>query len=348
MTDNENSVRVTRLTRKRAAEAMSVKDDSQPAMKKRVPLTEISNLSSIPSTKDLDSEPPKKKCRTRRTVKRSVVSEEKSEQTIEDPQLCEAYATDIYDYLHRMEVETKRRPLPDYIDKIQKNVTATMRSILVDWLVEVAEEYKLQSDTLYLSVNYIDKYLSINSIHRQRLQLLGVSAMLIASRKFEEINPPKVDDFCYITDNTYKKEDVVDMEADILKSLNFEISSPTIKTFLRRYTRMAEDDQTIQNLQCEFLGCYLAELSLVDYDCVKFLPSMIAASVIFLSKFTLSPNKHPWTVSLQKCSRYKPADLKECVLIIQELQLSKRGATLVAIREKYNQHKVKLLTFNSL
>lgn len=78
-------------------------------------------------------------------------------------------------------MDPNRRPLPDYIEKIQKDITPNMRGILVDWLVEVAEEYKLLSDTLFLSIFYLDRFLSVNSLNRQRLQLLGVSSMLIAS-----------------------------------------------------------------------------------------------------------------------------------------------------------------------
>ena len=78
-------------------------------------------------------------------------------------------------------MDPKRRPLPDYIEKVQKDVSPNMRGILVDWLVEVAEEYKIVSDTLYLTVSYIDRFLSFNVLSRQRLQLLGVSSMLIAS-----------------------------------------------------------------------------------------------------------------------------------------------------------------------
>jgi cyclin-A len=80
-----------------------------------------------------------------------------------------------------LQVEPKRRPLPNYIETIQVDVTANMRGVLIDWLVEVAEEYKLVSDTLYLTVSYIDRFLSNNAISRQRLQVLGVSSMLIAS-----------------------------------------------------------------------------------------------------------------------------------------------------------------------
>lgn len=80
-----------------------------------------------------------------------------------------------------IQMEAKRRPMADYLEKVQKDVTANMRGILVDWLVEVAEEYKLLSDTLYLTVSYVDRFLSLNAINRQRLQLLGVTSMLIAS-----------------------------------------------------------------------------------------------------------------------------------------------------------------------
>lgn len=78
-------------------------------------------------------------------------------------------------------METKRRPLPDYIEKVQKDVTSNMRGILVDWLVEVSMEYKLLPETMYLAVSYIDRYLSVNVLNRQRLQLLGVSSFLTAS-----------------------------------------------------------------------------------------------------------------------------------------------------------------------
>jgi cyclin A len=65
--------------------------------------------------------------------------------------------------------------------KVQRDVNSSMRGVLVDWLVEVAEEYKLVSDTLYFAVSYIDRFLSLNDLSRQKLQLLGVSSMLIAS-----------------------------------------------------------------------------------------------------------------------------------------------------------------------
>ncbi|KAG4934104.1 hypothetical protein JHK87_048106 [Glycine soja] len=72
------------------------------------------------------------------------------------------------------EVDPSKRPLMDYVQKIQRDVNANMRDALVDWLVEVAEEYKLVSDTFYFCVAYIDRFLSLNILSRRRLQLLGL------------------------------------------------------------------------------------------------------------------------------------------------------------------------------
>lgn len=80
-----------------------------------------------------------------------------------------------------IQVDPSKRPLADYVQKVQSDVNANMRGVLVDWMVEVAEEYKLVSDTLYFSVSYIDRFLSLKLLSRQKLQLLGVSSMLIAS-----------------------------------------------------------------------------------------------------------------------------------------------------------------------
>ncbi|KAM4121617.1 hypothetical protein ACB094_01G019300 [Castanea mollissima] len=347
MAEQGKSVRMTRLAKKRAAMA----EEERPA-KKRVALGEITNSSNVVVSAGGSEEPPPQKQPKSKTkgkgVKKALTTTAKLEETKEkdnedksdDPQMCGPYVSEIYDYLHNMEVDPKRRPLPDYIERVQKDVNSNMRGILVDWLVEVAEEYKLVSDTLYLTISYVDRYLSLNSLHRHKLQLLGVSAMLVAS-KYEEISPPHVEEFCYITDNTYTKEEVVKMEADILKSLSFEVGNPTIKTFLRRFNKVAQESYKTPNLQLEFLGYYLAELSLLDYHCVKFLPSMVAASVMFVARFMIRPKMHPWCSALQMYSGYKPADLKECVLIIHDLYLSRRSGTFQAVRGKYKQHKFK-------
>ncbi|VFQ86833.1 unnamed protein product [Cuscuta campestris] len=354
MADKENCVRVTRLAKKRAAESMAT--ELQHQRKKRVVLGEIKNDPNSVLNRVFEHPKPKSK-QGKSKVLKDVLGRAKEKVKIaenetdvdaksSDPQMCAAYVSEIYEYMRQLEMQDGRRPLPDYIEKVQRDISANMRGILVDWLVEVAEEYKLLSDTLYLAVAYVDRFLSMKAITRQNLQLLGVSSMLIAA-KYEEISPPHVEDFCYITDNTYSKDEVVKMEAYILKFLKFEMGCPTTKTFLRRLTRVAQGHFETQNLQFEFLGYYLAELSLLDYSCLQFLPSLVAAAVTFLSKFTLEPTLHPWNQALKKYAGYKASDLKDCVLIIHDLQLSRRGCFLTAIREKYKQHKFKCVSMLS-
>ncbi|KAL6847009.1 hypothetical protein ACP4OV_022862 [Aristida adscensionis] len=260
-----------------------------------------------------------------------------------DAQHCGAYASDIYSYLRSLEVEPRRRPRADYVEAVQVDVTGNMRSILVDWLVEVAEEYKLVADTLYLAVSYIDRFLSANPLSRDKLQLLGVAAMLIAA-KYEEITAPHVEDFCYITDNTYTRQELVKMETDILKLLNFELGCPTIKTFLRRFTRAAHEDKKRSILLFEFLGSYLAELSLVDYGCLRFLPSVVAASVMFVARLTINPQSNPWNKKIQKVTGYKVSELKDCIIAIHDLQLNRKYSSITAVRDKYKQHRYKCVS----
>ncbi|KAK3020550.1 hypothetical protein RJ639_047462, partial [Escallonia herrerae] len=131
-----------------------------------------------------------------------------------DPQLCSLYAPEIYSNLRAAEL--MRRPHSNFMEMVQRDVTQSMRGILVDWLVEVCEEYKLVPDTLYLTVYLIDLFLSEYYIERQKLQLLGITCMLIAS-KYEEICAPRIEEFCFITDNTYTKEEVWHLSLSLSK-----------------------------------------------------------------------------------------------------------------------------------
>ncbi|KAG8481930.1 hypothetical protein CXB51_026668 [Gossypium anomalum] len=232
-----------------------------------------------------------------------------------------------------------RRPCPTFMETIQQDITQSMRAILVDWLVEVSEEYKLVPDTLYLTVYLIDWFLSQNYIERQRLQLLGITCMLIAS-KYEEICAPRVEEFCFITDNTYVREEVLKMESQVLKYIGFQLFAPTAKTFLRRFLRAAQASYTTPSLELEYLANYLAELTLIDYGFLNFSPSMVAASAVFLARWTLDQSCHPWNPTLEHYTTYSVSDLKTTVLLLQDLQLNTNGCSLSAIRVKYRQQRV--------
>ncbi|KAL1532460.1 cyclin-A2-1-like isoform X1 [Salvia divinorum] len=258
-----------------------------------------------------------------------------------DPQMCSPYAADIYTSLFTSQVD--RKLSPDYMEKLQQDITKGMRGILIDWLVEVSEEYELVPDTLYLTVNLLDRFLSENYIEKQNLQLLGVTCMLIAS-KYEEICARRVEEFCFITDNTYKKEEVVEMESRVLNLLKFQLSVPTPKKFLRRFIQAAQASYKVPSVELEFLANYLAELTLVEYSFLKYLPSVTAASAIFLARWTIDQSDNPWNQTLEHYTRHKASELKNTVLELQELQLNTKGGMLNAIREKYKQPKFKCVS----
>jgi len=95
-----------------------------------------------------------------------------------------------------------------------------VRAILIDWILNVHLKFKLLPETLYITINLIDRFLSIQNIEKDRVQLLGISALLIAS-KYEEIYPPTVKDFVYISKNSFTTSQILDMETQILFLLEF-------------------------------------------------------------------------------------------------------------------------------
>ncbi|KAJ9593973.1 hypothetical protein L9F63_014614 [Diploptera punctata] len=247
------------------------------------------------------------------------------------------YREDVYLYLR--EAESRHRPKFGYMRK-QPDITFSMRSILVDWLVEVAEEYKLQTETLYLAVSYIDRFLSYMSVVRAKLQLVGTAAMFIAS-KYEEIYPPDVKEFVYITDDTYSKKQVLRMEHLILKVLAFDLSVPTPLSFITVYSVSCSLSNTIM-----YLAMYLCELSLLEADpYLQYLPSELAASAIAVARHTLELDA--WTDEMNTATGYSLDDLGRCICHLNVTYSNASTHPQQAIREKYKGNRwqnVSLLT----
>jgi len=242
---------------------------------------------------------------------------------------CPEYAMDIYKYLLQFEQQT--RPKAKYMAK-QPDINMNMRAILVDWLVEVSEEYKLHDETLYLAVNYIDRFLSQMSVLRGKLQLVGTAAMFIAA-KFEEIYPPELGEFVYITDDTYSKKQVLRMEHLILKVLNFEMATPTPGVYLRRFNKWVSSDEST-----DALSRYLAELSLVDGDpFLQYSPSLIAAASVCLARHTLGHASWPEALAIK--AEISFADLEPCLKDLHKAYLNASTHQQQAVKEKYANAK---------
>eukprot|EP00731_Ephydatia_muelleri_P031178 Em0022g692a len=256
---------------------------------------------------------------------------------------CGEYAKDIFSYLRESEV--KFQPRPDYMSR-QHDITHGMRSILVDWLVEVSDEFNLNPQTLYQAVSITDRFLSTTSVLRAKLQLVGSTSVYIAS-KLEEIYPPDIGEFAYITDDTYTKREIVKMEQKILGALSFNIITPTVHTFLERYLKIAEAEQhsykngenaDVINETIFALGRYLCELALLSDDpYLKYLPSVVAAAAVCLARHTIG--QVAWPAVLQYYTGYMVCDIGNCLQDLHRTFSMAQQHPQQAVRTKYSSEK---------
>lgn len=241
------------------------------------------------------------------------------------------YQMDILRYFQ--ESEKNHRPKPLYMRR-QRDINHNMRAILIDWLVEVSEEYKLDTETLYLSVSYIDRFLSQMAVVRSKLQLVGTAAMYIAS-KYEEIYPPNVGDFVFLTDDSYTKRQVLSMEQVILKVLSFDLCTPTAYVFVNSYAVLSDLPEKLK-----YLTLFLCELSLMEGDLyLQHLPSLISSASLALARHILG--MEIWTPKLEEITTYKLDDLKTVMLQLCQTHKNSKELNTQAIREKYNREKYK-------
>lgn len=183
------------------------------------------------------------------------------------------YITDICQHLFHKEPEFH----PGLYLSRQTDINSKMRAILIDWLVEVHMKFRLVQETLYLCVNLIDRYCALKPVTRAQLQLVGVTALLIAC-KYEEIYPPEVRDCVYITDRAYTRQQVLDMEQDILKILEWKITVPTAFPFLSRFIKIVNATE----LQAHAANYYM-ERTLQEHDFLMYSPSLVCAAAVLLS-----------------------------------------------------------------
>lgn len=245
-------------------------------------------------------------------------------------QEVDEYASDIMKQLF-ME-EQNARPLTDYMDT-QKDLTPKMRTILVDWLIEVHAKYKLRSETLHLALNIIDRYLSKANVARSKLQLVGVTAMFVAS-KFEEIDPPELHQWVYITDKAYTKQEVLLMECTMLSALSFQIVVPTAAHFFPGLQKA----NGCNSVHCK-LAQYILELGLLEIKLLRFTPSQTVSAALFLSNELLGHSPR-WPQNIVQSSGHSEESLRPCLEILRTLFEQDRamapGSQLQAVHKKFS------------
>ena len=184
-----------------------------------------------------------------------------------------------------------------------------------------------------MTVSITDRFMQDDCVPKKMLQLVGVTAMFVAS-KFEEMYPPEIGDFAFVTDNTYTKFQIRQMEMKILRALNFSLGRPLPLHFLRRASKIGEVD-----VELHTLAKYLMELTMLDYDMVHFPPSQIAAGAFCLALKILDNGE--WTPTLQHYLSYTEESL---LVVMQHLAknvvMVNRGLSKhMTIKNKYATSK---------
>ena len=218
----------------------------------------------------------------------------------------------------------------DYLSKVQNEVKDTSRGFLVEWIIDVHRKFRLLPETLYVTVSTIDRYLSKMQIKKTQLHLLGVAALLIAT-KYEEIYPPELKDLLSVSENKFTKEEVLKLEFEILSTLEFNFFVPSILRFLQRYRKLsntASDDQIF------FFAQYLSEISLLDAFFLKHKSSEIAAASFILSARSIK-KVNAWNSEMEKWTGYKEKDLKTVIEDLKQFALEVNPKFLSTLKYKF-------------
>jgi G2/mitotic-specific cyclin-B, other len=237
------------------------------------------------------------------------------------------YQSDIFNNL--IANENKYTAHPNYMAR-QTDINEKMRAILIDWLVEVHLKFKLLPETLYLTVSLIDRYLEKTVVKRQKLQLVGITALLIAC-KYEEIYAPEMKDLVYITDKAYEKQEILEMEMIMLQTLEFNITMPSSWRFLQYFGKLLGYEKGVEF----YLSQYLMELSLLDLSMLKYSPSHMACGALYLTmKITKKNVKWPSAI------KYSDMALRQCacdlIHVLKNSEKNDKGDTLRSLKKKFS------------
>ncbi|KAL0567581.1 B-type cyclin [Marasmius crinis-equi] len=251
-----------------------------------------------------------------------------------DPTMVTEYAEEIFEYMESL--EEQMMPKADYMEA-QTELTWAMRTTLIDWLLQVHLKYHMLPETLWIAINIIDRFLSVRIVSTLKLQLVGVTAMLIAA-KYEEIMAPSVEEFVFMTEQGYTKEEILKGECIILQSLDFQIShycSPY--SWMRRISKADDYD-----LQTRTLGKFLIEITLLDHRFLRAKSSLIAAVGMYSARAMLGGD---WNEAFVFHSGFTEEQLLPGHQLLVEKLVEKNFTKLYLYKKYANKKFLKASTF---
>lgn len=175
-----------------------------------------------------------------------------------------------------------------------------MRSILMEWVVQVHARFNLLPETLFLAVNCIDRFLSVKPVSIAKLQLVGATALLVAA-KYEEVSHPSLEEMQFMVSGGYDALEIRKAERFMLSMLKFDLGWPGPMSFLRRISKADDYD-----LQTRTLAKYLLEVTILDERFVACTPSFLAAGAHCLSRLLLQ-KRGGWVSCVILCAGFQRA-----------------------------------------
>jgi len=242
------------------------------------------------------------------------------------------FGPDVY-FLHNYlrDAEKQSWPQLQYLSPnttTQAEMLPVHRSMLVDWLVELVDVFDMYLRSAFLAVAYTDAFLSRVEVERDQLQLVAATCLHVAS-KCEDTAYISVNDLVMCADNLYTSVQVLQMEEKLLNCLHFRLALPNVYDFLKIFQEMIPE----MSPTSKWLAEYLSELSLQDYDFLKFLPSMVATCCISLALYCTEQDH--WTPELQHASQYSWQELQSCMTHLQGVYSRSPMSVLAVIRQRY-------------
>jgi len=179
------------------------------------------------------------------------------------------YAVDIFDWKKSLEYNY----LPGDWESMQSEVTATMRMSLLGWMADISRELEFSLETWCLAVNYLDRFLGVQLLSRDCLQLVGLTTLWLGAKQ-EELCPPSTDELVSLCADSYSSTNFKHMELIILAKLNFNLAAPTPAFYLNHLVAVQDEKDW-----CEDLSRHLLELIMEDQKLARISPSRLAHSV---------------------------------------------------------------------
>ncbi|KAH9937605.1 cyclin [Fomitopsis serialis] len=222
--------------------------------------------------------------KTPRAVKAELISQRQRQMQLllmrrDGIYLEEEYREEIRRYMHEMENCTAVSM--QSMDQ-QPEIRWHMRPCLVDFLVEIHFTFRLRPETLYLTLNIIDRYVSRRIVYVKHYQLVGCAALWIAA-KFEDAKErvPTVSDLAHICQDTYDESAFIQMEQHVLSTIQWTLGHPTAEAWLR----LMCCTPCLEDAKIQHVARFLMEITLFHREFCEFSPSSIALGSLTLARF---------------------------------------------------------------